>query len=95
MFIIVIKKSPESDLWKACPPYLDIGMVSPYPEGLAVLKPGESGYRKGALSKWLTKDGKPGPSNFNATEPIIDTSGMMAGDLFYCHEGKWLTMSVD
>lgn len=95
VFMVVIISETNRKIWKSCPSHIDITNVVPYPSGLAITKPDDSNYFHLELSNWRDEGGNPGPKGIIPTEPVIDTSDKTAGELFYCYEGKWLSLLVD
>ena len=95
VFRIVIATSPERRIWKGCTSIIDIDNVVPFPSGLAVRSADDPDYFHLNLSEWSDDKGTHGPENVMAKEPIIDTSDKVAGDLFYCYEGRWFRLFVD
>lgn len=94
VFRVVIVSAPDRNIWKGCSTHVDIRGVAPHPSGLAVRTSNDANYYRYDLSHWYYEDRSQGPFNIMPTEPIIDTSDDVAGDLFYCFEGKWLSIFV-
>jgi hypothetical protein len=95
IFRVVIAADSNRTIWKGCPSHIDIRGVFPYPSGLAVHTSKDPDYFHLRLSEWHYEYGENGPNGVMPTGPIIDTSDNVAGDLFYCYEGKWLRLFVD
>ena len=69
-----------------------VGELPWAPSGIAFLTPEDPPYPGGTLGAWEDPAGDPGPTDVALTGPVIDTSLQVAGLLFYCHEGRWLTL---
>lgn len=93
VFTVVVAANEQSTIWKGCPLSMDTGNMAPHPFGLKVRTIKDKEYFFLNLNRWEYENGEPGPDEM-PTEPMIDTSEQIAGDLFYCYEGRWLKLFV-
>jgi hypothetical protein len=90
--LVVVDVRSDRNPWAGCPSV--VGELAWRPVGLSILTPGNPAYPAGTLAAWKDRTGAAGAEDTWLTKPVVDTSAQIAGSLFYCHEGRWLTLFV-
>jgi hypothetical protein len=89
--LVILDVRSQRNPWVGCPSV--VGELTWTPAGLSILTRDDRAYPAGTLGAWKDRTGYPGPEH-EPTKPVIDTSGQIAGMLFYCHDRRWLALFV-